>query len=364
MLARNRKGSPRVPMQTIWIDLENSPHVVFFRPIISALEKRGHHVILSARDAYNVFDLLERFDLQSHRIGRHYGKNVIMKGIGMLIRAAQLNGFVRQNRPALAVSHGSRAQLVICNLLNVPSLLIGDYEYTGELGIPFIKPTVYMCPEVISASECGKGVANWRKYPGIKENISLLGFTPNPSIYQEIGLDQNDLVATVRPPATSAYYHVKASDYAFSAAMEVLLEHPSVKIVLLPRTSDQAEACRCDWKEGFQSNKIVIPHRAIDGLNLSWHSDLVVSGGGTMNREAATLGVPVYSIFQGRIGAVDQWLSDNGKIKLIRSVDDVRSTIKIERRQKNGRPPQCDVEALSTILDQVERMVGSEALLR
>ena len=347
-------------MKLVWIDFDNSPHVLFFRPIIAALENRGYRTLLSARDAYNVFELIERFDLQCHRIGRHYGKYLIMKGMGTMIRAAQLNRFVRRHRPDLAVSHGSRSQVLICNILHVPSLLINDYEHAGRLRIPLFRPTVNMCPDVIPIPDYREGVDWRRKYPGIKEDVYIRGFEPDPAIYEEIGLDRDDLIVTVRPPATSAHYHVQTSDYVFSEAMDFLLEHLSVTIVLLPRTSEQADACRHIWQEAFKSGRIVIPDRAVDGINLIWHSDFVVSGGGTMNREAATLGVPVYSVFQGKIGAVDQFLSNGGRLKFIRRVEDVRAAITVERRRKDCQPPRCGSGALSAILDQIERMVRND----
>jgi len=348
-------------MKLIWIDFENSPHVLFFRPVIRALEKRGYRILLTARDAYNVLELVERFGLDCRPIGRHYGKHMAMKGFGLLNRAVQLFALALKDRPALALSHGSRAQVLVANLLHVPSLLIQDYEYSGGMGIPHVRSTKFMCPDVIPTRDNPKFLNRIRKYPGIKEEIYIPEFEPDPSIYEEVGVRQDDLIVTLRPPATSAHYHLEASDDAFSEALGYLLEHPEVKIVLLPRTAQQAEACRRTWKEAFRQKKIVVPERAVDGVNLSWHSDLVVSGGGTMNREAATLGVPVYSIFQGTIGAVDQYLSDKGRLTLIRRVEDVRTSIEIKRRNKDGKPSFGDSGALSVILDQIEKMVHEVA---
>jgi predicted glycosyltransferase len=99
----------------------------------------------------------------------------------------------------------------------------------------------------------------------------------------------------------------------------------------------------------------------LDGLNLIWNSDLVVSGGGTMNREAAALGVPVYSIFRGNVGAVDQHLSEKGRLVLIQSVADVSAKIHLVRRQ---RRPVADVASRSTlhfIVDTIEEIVEKRA---
>ena len=274
----------------IWIDLENSPHVLFFRPIIKELEDRGYRLLITARDAYNVYDLLDRFEVRAHRIGRHYGKHLFMKAIGLAIRAIRLSFLVLWHRPVLAVSHVSRAQLVISSLLRIPSLAISDYEHAGGKGFSFIKVTTMMCPEAIFNAKSIRPSETYRSYPGIKEDVYIPDFKPDHSIYEEIGLSPEDLIVTVRPPATTAHYFVEASGDVFLESMEFLLKNEEVKIVLLPRTKDQANLCRQKWKDAFDTGRIIIPNRAVDGINLCWHSDLVVSGGGTMNREAATLG--------------------------------------------------------------------------
>jgi uncharacterized protein len=102
-----------------------------------------------------------------------------------------------------------------------------------------------------------------------------------------------------------------------------------------------------------------IPGRIVNGLNLIWHSDFVISAGGTMNREAAALGVPVYSVFRGRIGSVDQYLANRGRLVLLESVEDVRTKIVIARRHRPDRPEtradtilHCIVEQIIAIMDR------------
>lgn len=341
----------------IWIDLENSPHVLFFHPIIRELEQRGHRLLITARDAYNVLELLDRFDLDARRVGRHHGKNLVMKGAGLMWRALQLSRLVLRHRPSVAVAHGSRSQVTTAYLLGIPSLSIVDYEHGAGWGLPWVRPTATMFPEVIPKSALGNATGELLPYPGIKEDVYVWEAQPDPSIYPELGLSETDLIVTVRPPATSAHYYVEASGDVFSAAMDHLLQHPEVKIVLLPRTSEQDHECRSRWSEAFQSGRVLIPDRAVDGINLCLHSDLVVSGGGTMNREAATLGIPVYSIFQGSIGAVDRYLSEQGRLVLIRGNADVARLIKVERREKGAGSSEGDVPpALTRILEQIEKM--------
>src|SRR5438105_4048320 len=113
----------------IWIDLDNTPHVPFFKPIIRDLEKRGHKVALTARDAFQVCELATQFGLAPTTIGRHYGRNRAMKVCGLAWRSLQLGPFALREKPALAVSHGSRAQILLCNFLRIPTVMIMDYEF-------------------------------------------------------------------------------------------------------------------------------------------------------------------------------------------------------------------------------------------
>lgn len=43
-----------------------------------------------------------------------------------------------------------------------------------------------------------------------------------------------------------------------------------------------------------------------------------------MNREAAILGIPAYTVFKGNMGAVDKYLIDLGRIVPIENLNDVK----------------------------------------
>jgi uncharacterized protein len=161
------------------------------------------------------------------------------------------------------------------------------------------------------------------------------------------------LVVTIRPPANEAHYHNPESDELFEAAVNELAGKAAVKLVVVPRNEKQASLLRKDWSHLFANGKMRIPARAPKGLNLIWHSDLVISGGGTMNREAAALGVPVYSIFRGKIGAVDNYLSRVGRLVLLESVNDVRTKIRVESRNRLAKPDVGERAALTTIVERI-----------
>jgi predicted glycosyltransferase len=270
---RQRAGKAK-----IWIDLDNSPHVPFFAPIIDELQNRGYSIMLTARNAYQVRELADLFRLKYKLIGHHQGKNKIRKLFGVCVRGMQLIPTVLREKPDLALSHGSRSQIMVCAGLRIPSLLILDYECAKRLGL--IEPTWYMCPEVIPTSVFRCDPKRVLKYPGIKEDVYVPRFVPDPHIRPELGLDNDDVVVTVRPPATEAHYHRPQSDELFEAVIEFLSCRPEIKIVMLPRNEKQAVHLRNHWPALFENRKIRIPHQVVDGLNLIWHSDLVISGGG------------------------------------------------------------------------------------
>jgi predicted glycosyltransferase len=346
----------------IWIDLDNSPHVPFFAPIVEELQQRGYTTVVTARDCFQVQELADLFHLNYKLIGRHSGKNKIRKMAGLCFRALQLIPTILKERPDLAVSHCSRSQLIVSTSLGIPSLFIGDYEFaTGSV---FIHPTWQMCPEVIpkaalaAALQCNPD--RIVKYPGIKEDVYVPRFVPDPRIKPQLGLQEQDLVVTLRPPASEAHYHNPQSDELFEAAIEVLSKKPDVKLVALPRNEKQAIGLKQRWPELFLNGKMRIPEHVVDGLNLIWYSDLVISGGGTMNREAAALGVPVYSIFRGKIGAVDHYLSMRGRLVLLENVRDVQTKILLVRRNRPAKPQNGDGTALSSIVKQIVAIMDSK----
>jgi predicted glycosyltransferase len=341
----------------IWIDIDNSPHVPFFVPIIEELRKRGHEVILTARDAYQVRELLELYHLSCRVIGRHYGKNRAAKILGTCIRAAQLIPRMFNKKIDLAVSHGSRAQMMCAFALGIPTLLILDYEYIAMMG--FIQPDWILVPQIIPDSKELEPKRQILRYPGLKEDVYVSRLQLNPSVGKQLGLDEDDIVVTVRPPAVEAHYHNPEAEVLLDAALNFLTQTPEVRVVLLPRNENQARILRETWGKWITNHKIVIPEHVVDGLNLICFSDLVVSGGGTMNREAAALGVPVYSIFRGKIGAVDRHLQQEGRLILIESVEDIRKKIVLKRRQKNEQKICDDRPALRAIVDGIRDITKS-----
>ena len=206
------------PSVKVWIDLDNTPHVPFFIPIIRELEKRGHRVVVTARDAFQVCELADRKGLRCEEIGRHYGKHSILKIVGLLWRASQLIPFYIREKPDISLSHGARSQLFLSNLLRKPTILISDYEFAKTPLL--VKPRWEIVPESLPNEGLHSKAPRVRKYSGIKEDVYVPEFEPDASLLQELGLDPNHIVITVRPPATEAHYHNPESEVLLNDLMQ------------------------------------------------------------------------------------------------------------------------------------------------
>ncbi len=347
-----RAGSKR----KIWIDLDNSPHVPFFAPIIKELDQMGHPVLLTARDCFQVCALGDYYKLDYKRIGRHYGANKLLKVIGTLWRSLQLATVIIREKPDVAVSHGSRPLILLSAALRIPTILLFDYEHTASL--PFIRPTLGIAPEVISTPRIAKQFKfGLRTYAGLKEDVYVASYRPDSSVLRQLDLSPEDIVATIRPPATEAHYHNRESEKLYIEVVEFLGRTPAVRMVILPRNeATQREFVYHTWPKWCKEKKIIVPGQVVNGLDLIWCSDFVISGGGTINREAAALGVPAYSIFRGAIGAVDRDLADMGRVVLIQSVDEVREKILPIRRVKRKDPNVGERMALKQIMAAIEEL--------
>jgi predicted glycosyltransferase len=232
-----------------------------------------------------------------------------------------------------------------------------DYEHSTSL--PFIKPALGIVPEVINTVGLEHRFKHGiRKYHGIKEDVYVASFRPDHSVLSRLGLRTSDIVATIRPPATEAHYHNPESEMLFAEVIDFLGNTPDVRMVILPRNEKlQGDFIRKTWPSWCTDGRIIIPNSVVNGLDLVWCSDFVISGGGTMNREAAALGVPVYSIFRGPMGAVDRYLSETGRLTIIHSPEEVKSLVRPVRRVKSRELETGGRTALREIVAGIEELL-------
>lgn len=345
------------PMR-IWIDLDNTPHVPFFIPISRELRRSGHTVMITARDAYQTCDLADELGVEYRRIGRHYGKNSLKKIVGLLVRTLQLWSFCVRAKPDIALSHGSHSQVLLCNLLRIPTIVIDDYEHSRTVLID--RPRWIILPDALSQTRLARITKRARYYVGIKEDVYVPELQPDSSILTELGLSPEELIVTVRPPASQAHYHNPEGSALLVELMSRIMVTPGARVVLLPRTHQEGESLRTHHPEWFEHEKTIIPDGTLNGLNLLWFSDLAVSGGGTMNREAAALGIPVYSIFRGTMGAVDLRLAEEGRLTLIETPEEIWSTIHLTPRAEPRLLDSSPRPALHDILRHIEDIMRLE----
>lgn len=308
----------------IWIDLANSPHVPFFRVLANEFLHQGHEILVTARAFAETIPLAEAAGFAPEIIGGHGGGKLAGKAGNLVQRGLALARWARGRGVDLAVSHNSYSQILAARALSLPSVTLMDYEHQPANHLGFRLASLVVVPDAFPAealARFGASAGKVRRYHGIKEDVYLAGFETDLNFGGELsklGISSGDILVVVRPPAIEALYH-RFENELFDHLLDRLAATPEVSVVLLPRSEAQRElyAARANAR-------LVMPPRAMDGANLIAHSDLVVSAGGTMNREAAALGIPAVSIYQGQWAAIDQQLLSEGRLQRISTLDDIR----------------------------------------
>jgi predicted glycosyltransferase len=334
----------------IWIDLANSPHVPFFHALIPEFTARGHQVEITARDFAQTVELAINAGLMPHVIGRHGGGTIRGKAGNLVGRAASLRKWARDRGFDLAVSHNSYAHIAAAAALGIKSVTLMDYEHQPANHLAFRLASKVIVPRAFPAKELRKYGASLRKvhrYDGIKEDVYLAEFKPSPNFtdtLRRLGVDREDVVVVARPPAREALYH-RFENELFDELIVNLSSGEGVKIILIPRTDAQ----RASFAERNMSN-LIMPAEVLDGANLIASADLVVSAGGTMNREAAALGVPAVSIYAGQWAAVDEALVGEGRLSRISSREEIDG---LRVNKKTG----LNAREATSVRDQVVKLI-------
>jgi predicted glycosyltransferase len=300
----------------VWFDFTNSPHVLVLRPLIEALQADGAEVAVTARDFAQTVALCERFGIDCEVIGHHRGAKLGAKALGLFDRSVALARFARGRGFDLAVGHGSNDVSVAARALGIPSSTAFDYEWAKvQHNVNCRLCRAVVVPDAIPPERLYRYGARGKiqAYAGLKEEYYLADFEPDAAVLDELGLDPREPIAVVRTPPSVSLYHRFENDL-FAQVLLALREQ--AQVVVLPRVADQrAELERAG---GF-----IVPERAIDAQSLIAYGDVVVSAGGTMNREAVALGTPVYTTFEGRLGAVDERLIAEGRMAKLESASEV-----------------------------------------
>ena len=317
----------------IWIDLANSPHVPFFRALIPEFTARGNQVELTARDFAQTVELAAKAGMTPHVIGGHGGGSITGKAGNLVGRAAALRKWARDRGFDLAVSHNSYAQIAAAAALGIKTVTLMDYEHQPANHLAFRLASRVIVPRAFPAAELRKYGASLRKvkrYEGTKEDVYLADFVPDgsfPEVLRKLGVASEDVLVVVRPPAREALYH-RFENELFDELLVSLNSRADAKIILLPRSDAQ----RLDYeKRGW--SRMIMPREALDGANLIAAADLVISAGGTMNREAAALGAPAVSIYAGKWAAIDEELVREGRLQRISSREEIES-LQVQKKSR------------------------------
>jgi predicted glycosyltransferase len=333
----------------VWIDVSNSPQVLFFRPLIGLLEQRGHTVEVTTREYAQTLELLELHHIRHEVVGPgHGGSGAWGKVRAMVGRVRGLRSWAKPRQFDIALSHASHELPLVARSLGVPASYAFDYEFARvQHGLGCRAARRVVVPAAIPQdrlARLGARAARVRSYPGLKEEYYLSDFEPDTSVLDLLGLDAGKVLVVVRTPPDVSLYHRHGNEL-FANALHRLGTEPRVQVVVLPRTREQREAV-----DGL-GLPLVVPEHAVDAQSLVALADLVVSAGGTMNREAVALGTPVYTTFAGRLGAVDESLIADGRLRALATPDDLELVKKAPGARPRGRDPALLLDLLLTALE-------------
>ncbi|MGI8556566.1 MAG: DUF354 domain-containing protein, partial [Pyrinomonadaceae bacterium] len=307
----------------IWIDLGNSPHVPFFLALAKEFETRGHSVLWTARDYAQTIELARRANLSPEIFGTHGGKSIAQKGLKFGGRVFDLMRWTRGKKIDLALSHNSHEPLAAAKLLGIRSVNLMDYEHHPLNRLSFRLANRVIVPASFPDEFLRKfgALKKTKKFDGIKEDVYLADFSPSAGFQNELamlGITPENILLVVCPHAPEALYHRGFANEILDELLDKFAAHENVKIILLPRKNQQGD----ELKAQHPQKNIIIPEKVLDGANLLAAADLVISGGGTMNREAAALGVPAATIFARHAAAVDEYLvRENRLLKITKRED-------------------------------------------
>ncbi len=324
--------------RVIWFDLANSPHVMFFRPIISAI--RDFDVLITARDFSETADLLNSFGMDFILVGKHGGKNKIRKILEMVRRVWNFGKILKGKEVILAVSHNSYDQIVSSKIFGIRNITFMDYDKQIANHLAFRLSDLVVVQEWFPDKALRRfGARKVKRYKGLKEEMYLLDFKPNPEIPKVFDIRRPFVLS--RPPSLSSLYQ---KGYGIFWESVNYLKKKGVDIRVLPRNPEDNEICK---SFGIECLKKPVPAPQI----IFW-ADAFLGGGGTMTREAVVLGTPAYSVIP-QPGYLDKKLQEMGLLNFVEDPSDIRvkEKTKFEIRTFN---PNIREDILNIIIESIE----------
>src|SRR3954464_10484544 len=319
-------------------------HGLRLRPIIDRLRAQGHEVLVTARVYTQTLELLDLHGMEYTLIGKHGGASRVRKLMRLMQRTAGMSTYGSGPSVDLAIAHGSNDIAIASRLLGIPEANMHDYEFAvaqHNVGCRLAWRVIF--PDSVPPERLkrfGVGPKKLFQYPGIKEEYYLSDFEPDPDALGKLGVDTERVVVVVRPPPDVSLYHRK-SNPLFPQVLARVGSDPGVHAVVLPRTEEQRS-----YVKELALPSLIVPHHAVEAQSLVPLADLVVSAGGTMNREAVALGTPVYTTYGGRLGGVDEALIRSGRL---RPLTDPRA-LELKKQAGDGQRTKRDPQLLVDLI--------------
>lgn len=311
----------------IWVDLTNTAHVLVLRPLVEILEGDGHEVEITARPLSHTLELLDDWGHAYTAFGAYGGVSRAGKARAAASRVVEMLRFGRRRGFDAALAHGSTDLPMACRVLRVPNSTMFDYEWaTLQHNVNCRLANRVLVPDAIPAERLrryGAGPSKLVRYPGLKEEYYMADFQPDRSVLEQLGVNPDLPLAVIRTAPSYALYLGGSETPLLPRVLEHVVKNEGAQAVVLARTPEQREDIR-----KLALEHVIVPDRAVDGRSLVAFADVLVSAGGTMNREAAVLGTPVWSIFEGKLGAVDEMLAREGRLQFLEDP----AEIKVERK--------------------------------
>jgi predicted glycosyltransferase len=332
----------------LWIDLANSPHVPFFKALTKRFVAEGHEIEITARELAETIPLAHAAGFAPAVVGAHGGRAVSKKAGSIASRAWALAGWAREHKFDLAISHNSYSQILAARLLGLRTITMMDYEHQPANHLAFRFASRVIVPASFPPQRLrryGARVGKVRRYHGTKEDVYLADFQPDPEFSArlcELGVNADNVLVLVRPPAHDALYH-RFQNTLFDDVLTMLQSRENVRVILLPRNAAQRAAYA-------GRERVIVPEAPLDGANLIAASDLVISAGGTINREAAALGIPAASVYAGQWAAVDDELVREGRLQRISTREDFQK-LSIQKK------PPISLRRSVKVIDEVVGLI-------
>ncbi|MCG3222575.1 MAG: DUF354 domain-containing protein [Candidatus Heimdallarchaeota archaeon] len=285
----------------IWFDAVTAKEPLLFDAVATELEKLGHEILFTCRDydyVSSLFDLLKR-DVKV--LGKHGGGTLYGKLIAGNERIKLLAEYIHSlgKKPDIHISFACPESTRVAFGLGIPVINVNDSPHAKAVG----KLTVPLTQYLVYSSSIGK--ENWLKlgaqeeqlypYDGIDEVAWLTDFSPKEETLETLNLSKDDQFIVARPEESSAAYMLDKQMVGQTLLDEILIEifdEYEGKAIVFPRYESQKEFLLKKF-----GDRIIIPPKAMDTLSLYYFSDLCITGGATMSREAAALGTPSISYY-------------------------------------------------------------------